>query len=115
VITSACTQRTTLVLVGPAAAAAAAVLHACRRKSPYTPRYNSGAPKSTGKKKNYWDTVDWDAPLRSIVPDKWYVRVAWLLLIVGVAVYVNWHYGSAGTTSTYGHVVDSSSGLAGLL
>lgn len=91
------------------------LLHACRRKSPYTPRYGSGAPKSTGKKKNYWDTIDWDAPLRSIVPDKWYVRVAWLLLIVGVAVYVNWHYGTAGAPSTYGHVVDSSSGLAGLL
>lgn len=75
----------------------------CRRKSPYTPRYNAAAPKPAGKKGSYWDSIDWDAPLRSFVPDKWYVRVAWLLLILGVTLYVNLHYGTAGAASTYGH------------
>jgi hypothetical protein len=36
-----------------------------------------------------------------MVPDKWYVRVAWLVLLVGVTVYVNWHYG-AGSSSSLG-------------
>eukprot|EP00775_Hariotina_reticulata_P010561 gene10561-10721_t len=52
------------------------------RKS-YTPRYNPAVVPSN-KKKSYWDNLDWDAPLLPFVPDKWYYRVAWLVLIVGV-------------------------------
>jgi hypothetical protein len=72
----------------------------CRRNKSYTPKYNASAAPAK-KSKSYWDSVDWDAPLVGFVPDKWYVRVAWLVLIVGVTVYVNWHYG-AGSISSLG-------------
>jgi hypothetical protein len=41
--------------------------------------------------------------------------VAWVVLIVGVTLYVNFHFGSAGAVSTYGRVLDTSSGLESLL
>jgi hypothetical protein len=85
---------------------------ACRRKS-YTPRYNPAAVPGT-KKKSYWDNLDWDAPLLPFIPDKWYYRVAWLVLIVGVTFYLNWHYGAGSAIGSTGHpVVSSSTGLIG--
>jgi hypothetical protein len=72
-----------------------------RRKSPYTPRFNPlSAPKGPPKKGNYWDNVDWDAPLQSFVPDKWYIRVAWAILLLGVTWYVNAYYGAAGAAAS---------------
>lgn len=64
-----------------------------RRKSPYTPRYNASGAKPAKKKGNYWDNVDWEAPLLPFLPDKWYVRVAWLVVIVGSALYLNFRCG----------------------
>lgn len=67
------------------------------RKSPYTPRYNPAVvPKAKAKGGSYWDSVDWDAPLLPFVPDKWYVRVAWAVLLLGLTAYANWHYGGGG-------------------
>lgn len=89
----------------------------CRRKSPYTPRYNAAAPKPTKKKGSYWDNIDWDAPLRSFVPDKWYIRVAWAVLILGVTLYFNFLFnGAAGAAAPYGRVLAADTGsLEGLL
>jgi hypothetical protein len=64
------------------------VVPPCRRRS-YTPKYNS-APKKD-KQTSYWDRVNWDLQL-PLMPDKWYVRVAWLLLLVGTALYVNYQF-----------------------
>jgi hypothetical protein len=72
-----------------------------RRNKSYTPKYNASAAP-TQKSKSYWDSVDWDAPLVSFVPDKWYVRVAWLVLIVGVTVCINWQYGGGSSSSSLG-------------
>lgn len=70
--------------------------HNRRRKSPYTPRYNPAAQKPKAQKSgSYWDAVDWDAPLRFAVPDRWYVWVAWAVVAAGVAAYV-WHTTSGG-------------------
>jgi hypothetical protein len=33
--------------------------------------------------------VNWDLPQAPFIPDKWYVRVAWAVILVGVTVYVN--------------------------
>jgi hypothetical protein len=52
------------------------------------------------------------------VPDKWYIRVAWAVLLLGVTLYVNFHFnGAAGAAaSPYGRIVSAAdSGLEGLL
>ena len=57
---------------------------------------------------SYWDRAgDFDAPrLPSFVPDQWYYRVAWAVLLVGVTVYVNAHAGGGGAgAGVGGHVV----------
>ncbi|WIA29826.1 hypothetical protein OEZ86_012297 [Tetradesmus obliquus] len=72
------------------------------RNKSYTPKYNAAAAAPQKKSKSYWDSVDWDAPLNNIVPDKWYVRVAWVVLLVGMTVYANWQYGGGGSGSLGG-------------
>jgi hypothetical protein len=47
-------------------------------------------------KTSYWDRVNWDMPLPSFVPDKWYYRVAWAALLLGLTVYANFKYGAGG-------------------
>jgi hypothetical protein len=50
-----------------------------------------------GKKEvqtTYWDRVNWDMPLASLVPDKWYYRVAWAVLLLGLTVYANYRAGA---------------------
>ncbi len=68
-------------------------MHCCCRRKTYTPKFitpqKAAAPK---KEPSYWDRVEWDLQV-PFVPDKWYYRVAWLVLIVCVTVYVNLHYG----------------------
>jgi hypothetical protein len=52
-----------------------------------------------GKKEvqsSYWDRVDWGMPLPSFVPDKWYYRVMWALLLGGLTVYANYKYTHGG-------------------
>jgi len=45
-----------------------------------------------GKQESYWDKVEWDMKL-PFIPDKWYYRVLWVALLVGVTVYFNWSAG----------------------
>jgi len=54
----------------------------------YAPR-NLPTPKKDGKKSSYWDRASWELPPVSFIPDKWYVRVAWAVLLVGVTIYAN--------------------------
>ncbi|KAI8467958.1 MAG: hypothetical protein J3K34DRAFT_428856 [Monoraphidium minutum] len=55
------------------------------RKTSFKPATGS----ETKKEESYWDRVDWDMKI-PFVPDKWYYRVLWVALIVGVTVYFNY-------------------------
>lgn len=60
------------------------------RRASYTPRYIRPPPKARAGKESYWDRVSLDAPNPlALLPDKWYVRVAFLVVVVGVTVYLN--------------------------
>jgi hypothetical protein len=52
--------------------------------------YRRSGGGSGGKEPSYWDRVDWELNL-AFVPDKWYYRVLWVALLVGVTVYANWY------------------------
>eukprot|EP00879_Flechtneria_rotunda_P014240 GHRR01014877.1.p1 GENE.GHRR01014877.1~~GHRR01014877.1.p1 ORF type:complete len:137 (+),score=12.90 GHRR01014877.1:513-923(+) len=66
-----------------------------RRRKNYTPRFNIAGKAMEQKNSSYWDNVDWDAPKLPFVLDKWYYKVVFLVLLVGVTVYVNWHYAAS--------------------
>ncbi len=60
------------------------------RRASYTPRYIKPPPKARSGQESYWDRVSLDAPNPlSLLPDKWYVRVAFLVVVLGVTVYLN--------------------------
>lgn len=61
-----------------------------KERASYTPRYIRPPPKARAGKESYWDRVSLDAPNPlALLPDKWYVRVAFLVVVVGVTVYLN--------------------------
>jgi hypothetical protein len=53
-----------------------------------------GGGKKQAGKGSYWDRVSWDMPLPAFVSDKWYYRVLWAALLVGLTVYANFKYGA---------------------
>ncbi|KAL6748275.1 hypothetical protein V8C86DRAFT_1176484 [Haematococcus lacustris] len=57
------------------------------RKPSFTSRLP--APPKASTKASYWDSVTWGAATPLTLPDKWYVRVAWLVLLVGFTIYAN--------------------------
>lgn len=42
------------------------------------------------KQSSYWDSASWNMPAPpSFLPDKWYVRVAWVCVLALLTVYAN--------------------------
>ncbi len=72
------------------------IMRMCRSRRSAPPKAAPGSgPKAGGG--SYWDRVDWDAPQSPLpLPDKWYVRVAWAVLLVGVTLYANTHLPPSG-------------------
>lgn len=58
----------------------------CRRKT-YRP-IQRGPPKKA-KETSYWDKATWEMSTPSFIPDKWYLRVAWTVVILGTCIYLN--------------------------
>ncbi|KAG2498892.1 hypothetical protein HYH03_003083 [Edaphochlamys debaryana] len=62
-----------------------------KERANYTPKYIR-PPSNPNAKKNesYWDRVSMDAPdPLALLPDKWYVRVAAVILLIGTTLYLN--------------------------
>ncbi|PNW75474.1 hypothetical protein CHLRE_12g528050v5 [Chlamydomonas reinhardtii] len=63
-----------------------------KERTAYTPRFYK--PPPSNKKETYWDRVSMDAPdPLAVLPDKWYVRVAAVALLIGTTVYLNYAAG----------------------
>ena len=61
-----------------------------RRRKTFTPKSMIRAPSAPQKKSSYWDR-DWQAPNpMSLIPDKWYYRVLFASVLVGLTVYLNY-------------------------
>ncbi|KAG2439345.1 hypothetical protein HXX76_004704 [Chlamydomonas incerta] len=61
-----------------------------KERASYTPHFYK-PPPANKKKETYWDRVPMDAPdPLAVLPDKWYVRVAAVALLIGTTVYLNY-------------------------
>lgn len=60
---------------------------ACRRRA------FAGKPKPSSGKKNetYWDRVSWDMDPPPFFPDKWYIRVMWVAVVVSCVLHFRHH------------------------
>lgn len=45
-------------------------------------------PAEGKKKREYWDR-DWNMPGMNFIPDKWYIRVAWVVTLIVFTIYAN--------------------------
>ncbi|GIL46714.1 hypothetical protein Vafri_3632 [Volvox africanus] len=61
-----------------------------KQRTSYTPKYNR-PPPATKKNETYWDRVSLDAPdPLAMLPDRWYVRVAFAVVLLGATIYINY-------------------------
>ncbi|GIL70912.1 hypothetical protein Vretimale_3875 [Volvox reticuliferus] len=61
-----------------------------KQRTSYTPKYNRPL-SATKKNETYWDRVSLDAPdPLAMLPDRWYVRVAFAVVLLGATIYVNY-------------------------
>ncbi|GLC37815.1 hypothetical protein PLESTB_001479500 [Pleodorina starrii] len=61
-----------------------------KQRTSYTPKLSRPAASSK-KNETYWDRVSLDAPdPLAMLPDRWYVRVAFAVVLLGAIIYVNY-------------------------